>query len=203
MRKLHPSYEAFALEQQPKYGQTFVDWYKDNYKVGEVDLLQLLTERVQSTFGDRHAYGSYNLNADGTIKEFIFPSYFSDIFSKKLQLCKNIIMLKQGSNYSPYDMNYNLDIVADVMDMYEEIIFEICTTKNVGVCGLPNGNYHNGSVFSTEHYTFDGIENFKKELSTGEVIIYYFKINKDLTIEARMAKQERLTRKVLVEKMDY
>jgi hypothetical protein len=44
MRKPHPSYEMFIEEQKSKYGKTFLEWYAENQKFGDVDLLPKMQE---------------------------------------------------------------------------------------------------------------------------------------------------------------
>jgi len=186
MRKPHPSYEIFVKEQKPKYGETFTEWFSKNQKIGEVDFLKELQKR----------------NACYKESEFIgFPSehyisYFKDFFPKKLQLCQNLIGLLFSDDAL---IRYNLDIVADVMDLYEDAIQEICFRDNIYVTSMPAGYYKN-RVFNTENYNFKNLEEFKEEIETGIVMVYYFRILEDFSVEAMYFKYEPLTRKVIFEK---
>ena len=42
MRKLHPSYESFVKEHKPRYEKTFIEWFAENQKIGDIDLLEKL-----------------------------------------------------------------------------------------------------------------------------------------------------------------
>jgi hypothetical protein len=192
MRKLHPSYDAFIKEHTPKYGQSFMEWYLEYHKLGNVDLLEELTKKTQTSLRD------INSNVKFPNEEIVLPTYFTDFFMKKLQLCNNLITLKAHNDGR---MSYEIGKAADIMDLYEDVIQEICTRYNIGVCNLPSGLYRNGNVYHTSEYTFHTLWSLTEEIKSGEVVIYFFVVNEaDLSITVRMAKREPLTRKVLIEK---
>lgn len=186
MRKLHPSYEMFVKEQKPKYGATFLEWYAINHKLGDIDLLKELQEK-NKCYKESEFIGHPE-------EQHIY--YFKDFFTKKLQLCQNLcgILFSDDALF-----RYNLDVVADVMDLYEDVIQEICVIDNVYVCFSPSIIYKNRAC-NTDSFNFKTLDEFKEEISTGIVIMYHFKILEDFSIEARYFKWEPLTRKVLFEK---
>lgn len=184
MRKVHPSYEAFIREQKPKYGKTFFEWYAENYKIGDIDLLKELQSRNKYVVSSNEFFG-----LDET-----YVTYFKDFFSKKLQLCQNLIWFLTN-----HTVNYELNVVADIMDLYEDIIQEVCIKDNVYVCSMPNG-IHNGRPYSVDHFRFNNFDELKEEMSTGILIVYYFIVHEDFSISIRYHKREPLTRTVLFEK---
>jgi hypothetical protein len=188
MRKLHPSYEAFVKEQKPKYGKTFLEWYVSNHKVGDIDLLtELQKKNTCFVEGDFVGYPGFEEHA---------ITYFKDYFPKKLQICQSLI----ANMANGICVNYELDIVADIMDLYEDVIQEICISDNVYVTYLPSGIYGK-RTFQTQPFNFKDMDEFKEELSTGIVILYNFHIKEDFSINARYFKWEPLTRRVLVERI--
>ena len=123
MRKLHPSYEMFIKEQKPKYGYTFLEWYANNYKIGEIEILPELQKRNKN-FVETEFPGFNEEQSVGCFKDF---------FTKKLQLCSNLINgLVQGTQFEPM-IKYDMDVVADVMDLHEDIIQYICIMDNIYV----------------------------------------------------------------------
>lgn len=190
MRKLHPSYECFVKEHKPKYGEPFPLWYHNNYKIADVEILIAISQRTHDTV--RHH--SINRLQDD---DRLLYTYHSDFFMKKLQLCKNLLALLFDDNDI---QRYELGRAADVMDLYEDIIYEVCTRHNVGVCGLPSGFYKSKVLYVTAEHTFKDFEEFKDEMQSGEVVVYFFRVNDNNSITVRMAKREPLTRKVLTEK---
>lgn len=188
MRKVHPSYEVFIKEQKPKYGYTFLEWYDNNSKFGGVDILTELQNRNKS-FVETEFNGFYEEQSLGCFKDF---------FTKKLQLCSNVISsLNQGTNFDPI-IRYDLGVVADVMDLYEDIIQYICTMDNIFVSTLPTVLYKN-RVWNTKSSRFESFEEFKNETENGTVIVYSFRIIRTDVIEIRYEKREPLTRTVLFE----
>lgn len=186
MRKPHPSYELFMKEQKPKYEKTFIEWFSENQKIGDIDLLSELQKRNQ------HLKKS---EFEG-IFDIEYVTYFKDFFTKKLQLCQNLI----GSFvFSP--ISYGIDTVADIMDLYEDLIQEICTNENIYITTSPNG-IHNNRTYVTENYMFENYDEFIKEVQTGIIIIYCFKIFENKSIEVRYFKREPLTRKVIFERTE-
>lgn len=188
MRKLHPSYEMFIKEQQPKYGDTFLEWYANNYKIGEIEILPELQKRNKN-FVETEFPGFNEERSVGCFKDF---------FTKKLQLCSNLINgLVQGNQLEPM-IKYDMDVVADVMDLHEDIIQYICIMDNIYVSTLPTVLYKN-RVWNTKTIRFESFEEFKNETENGTVIVYSFKIIRKDIIEIRYEKREPLTRTVLFE----
>ena len=188
MRKVHPSYEAFVKEQKPKYGDTFLEWYGKNSKIGGVDILTELQKRNKS-FVETEFPG---FNEEQSI------GYFKDFFTKKLQLCSNVISsLVQGAQFEPI-IRYDIDVVADVMDLYEDIIQYVCMMDNIYVSALPTVLYKK-RVWNTKNFKFENFEDFKKETENGTVIVYNFRIIRKDIIEVRFEQREPLTRTVLFE----
>lgn len=191
MRKLHPSYEIFVKEQRPKYKQTFIEWYTENYKLGDIDLLQELQKKNKwFKEGDFIGY---------TEEHCVY--YFKDFFTKKLQLCQNLFSILFIEHQEPI-VKYGLDKVVDITDLYEEIIQEICVRDNVYVTYLPNGIYKD-MTFHTQEYVFKNFNELIEEISTGIIIVYNFKILDDLSINVRYFKREPLTRTVLFEAITH
>src|ERR1035437_2987630 len=187
MKKLHPSYEMFVREHKPKYGKTFLEWFAENEKIGEVDLLTFL----------RQKNSCFKKNDDlfpAIFYENISISYFSDFFTKQLDLCQNQIGIMVNEN-----INYEQGVVAKIMDMYEDIIQEICIRENVYVTHSPIG-YYRGNTFSTENVLYDNINDLKEEMSKGIMIVHYFRILENTKIQIKHFKREALTRTVLFEK---
>jgi len=184
MRKLHPSYEMFVKEQQPKYKEPFTIWFAENKIKEEVDILQIM---------QRNNKYSLPINEFGFC-ENVHINYFKDFFTKKLQLCEN--MFQNFMNCQP---TYDVDIAPNIADLYEDVIYEICTRDNVYVCWLPIIMYKN-SPRKTDVFKFNNLESFKEEISSGISIVYFFNINDDFSIDVRYFKYEPLTRNVLVEK---
>lgn len=188
MRKLHPSYESFVKEHTPKYGKTFIEWFADNQKIGDVDLLAKLQENNKCFIKNDFDFPGH------TFYEENYIPYFKDSFSKKLQLCQN-----QINNMITADVKYDLGSAADIMDLYEDIINEVCSRDNVYVCGLPSG-LHKNKPYTTSIFKYDSINDLIEELSSGIVIVYYFRVLDDFSIQIRYSKREPLTRTVLFEK---
>lgn len=188
MRTVHPSYEAFIKEQKPKYGHTFIDWYAINAKFQNIDFLSELQKR-NKFFVETEFQGFHEEQSVGCFKDF---------FTKKLQLCSNLINdLVPGNQFEPI-IKYDIDIVADVMDLYEDIIQYVCTMDNIYVSTLPTVLYKN-RVWNTKSIRFQSFEDFKNETENGTVIVYCFKIIRKDIIEIRYEKREPLTRTVLFE----
>ena len=188
MRKVHPSDEALVKEQKPKYGDTFLEWYGKNSKIGGVDILTELQKRNKS-FVETEFPG---FNEEQSI------GYFKDFFTKKLQLCSNVISsLVQGAQFEPI-IRYDIDVVADVMDLYEDIIQYVCMMDNIYVSALPTVLYKK-RVWNTKNFKFENFEDFKKETENGTVIVYNFRIIRKDIIEVRFEQREPLTRTVLFE----
>jgi hypothetical protein len=185
MRKPHPSYELFAKEQKPKYGNTFMEWYSENSKIGDSDILSELSKK-----NIKYRLGEFNGHVYSE-KEYI--GVFKDFFTKKLQLCNTLISYMANKPWQ-----YDFDIVADVMDVYEDVIQDVCTKDNIYVCGHPNVEY-NKSLCQTTVFKYRNFEELKTEMSTGLIIFYYFEVLDDFSIEARLFKWEPLTRTVLFE----
>lgn len=101
--------------------------------------------------------------------------------------------------FSP--ISYGIDTVADIMDLYEDLIQEICTNENIYITTSPNG-IHNNRTYVTENYMFENYDEFIKEVQTGIIIIYCFKIFENKSIEVRYFKREPLTRKVIFERTE-
>jgi hypothetical protein len=187
MRKLNPAYEMFIKEQVPKYKDTFIDWFLKNQKIGDLDFLGEIKKRnfyYNTYFGDTNIYINEN-----------YACYFKDFFTKKMQLIENVF---QQIAYTEKN-TYNLDIVANIMDLHEDVINEICTNDNVYVCDLPNGS-HNNRGYITGIQNFDNFSLLQEEFSTGVSIVYCFKIFDNFSIDLRYYKREPLTRKVLFER---
>ncbi len=184
MRKPHPGYDSFIKEQKPKYGTTFLEWYKENYKIGEIDLLSEFNKRNQCFT---------QTDWPGLLEETYFY-YYKDFLTKKLQLCHSLI-----SHMHNEPLEYELGVVADVMDLYEDVIQEICIRDNVYVCKMPSGIY-NKRNFHSEKFRFNTFDELKEEMATGLTFIYHFKIFDDFSIEVRYFKWEPLTRTVLFER---
>lgn len=181
MRQVHPSYEMFVDKQVPKYGKSFIDWYSENQNFGGVNFLDELNRRT-NTANSNYSYST--------------PTCYFDFFTKKLIVCKGI--LDNVLNYST-QMKYGIDRVADIMDLYEDVIQTICEHSNVGLCQAPSGIY-NSQAFTTSYETFYNLDAFKTYLSTGIVIIYHFYIMNDRSIQCRTFKHEVITRNVIFEK---
>lgn len=189
MRKLYPGYEEFVKEQKPKYGKTFIEWFFENHKVGDVDLLEEISKRNICPVENNDFPEFYTQMHIG---------YFKDFFTKKLQLCFNLISFMTNEN-----IRYELDVVADIMDLYEEIIQEICIRDNIYVCGLPSGFFH-GNTYTTSIHDFKNFNELKQEFETGTIIIFYFKIAENGAIEIRYSKREQaITRSVLFERVNH
>ena len=188
MRKLHPSYEGFIKEHKPKYGKTFLEWFSDNQKIGDIDLLKTLQENNKNFQKNDYDFPEHTFYEERPV------SYFKDCFSKKLQLCQNQIIHIFGTN-----TRYDLGIIADVMDLYEDVINEICSRDNVYVCGGSSG-LHNGNLYTTLSFSYDNFNDLIEELSSGIIIVYYFRILDNFSIQIRYHKREPLTRTVLFEK---
>src|SRR4051812_19012418 len=104
MRQVHPSYNIFMNQQVPKYGKTFVDWFYENEIFGGINFLDELNRRTYAA-NSNHGYS--------------VPSCYFDFFTKKLILCKSILHMSiTDYNYPP--LKYGMDVVADIMDLYEE-----------------------------------------------------------------------------------
>jgi hypothetical protein len=194
MRTPHSSYECYISKQKPKYGTTFIDWYYENNKISGAYILDEINKRS----GESHMDYLKNYGYDESQNYY---SYHRDFFMKKLQLCHNLIQVKSNECGLDY-MSYGINTVADIMDIYEDIICEVCLGINVGVCSLPSGIYTNGSIYVTKDKTFNSLDELKTELSTGEVVVYYFMVNENHSIKVRMAKKELLTRKVFTERVN-
>lgn len=187
MRKLHPSYEIFVKEQRPKYGKTFTEWYSENYKIGDIELLPELCKKNKcflSTEYNGHIYFE---------EEGLYC--FKDFFTKKLQLC-SVLMSQMVHN----PITYELGIVSDITDLYEDVIQEICTNDNVSVTILPSGKTKHFAYTTTIQEVFVNIDELKEEFLSGEIIVYDFFILENFRISIRYFKRELLTRNVLVEK---
>jgi len=191
MRKLHPSYETFVKEQKPKYSKTFIEWFVENKNIGDVDLLKKLQE--SNTYFKKNDFDF----PGHTFYEEKDISYFKDSFPKKLQLCQNQINIMTDSNFK-----YELGVVADIMDLYEDVINEVCSRDNVYVCWLPSGLYKN-NPFTTLDFPYENINDLIEELSSGIIIVYYFRILENSSIRIRYYKREPLTRTVLFEKENF
>lgn len=187
MRQLHPSYENFIKKQQPMYEKTFMEWYAENYTIGEQNLLQHISKLNQKI--------TVNEFGGMLIKDIVHVTYYRDYFTKKLQLCETLISFMIREN-----ITYELDKIANVMDSYEDLIEYICSSENICVGQYPNGIY-NGMNYTTEKYTFENINALKEELKTGLVIVNFFIINEDSSVMARYFKYEPLTRNVLTERI--
>lgn len=188
MRKPHPSYEQFIKEQKPKYGETFIDWYVNNHKIGDVDILREISNKtcdIQGPITDR-------------FESFHCPTYYRDAFLKKLQLCSNLVYLLFNDSYGVF--KYDIDEVANIMDYYEDIIFTIVFNPNVGVCAMPSATGQNNRNFSTSEVKYKNLDDFKEDLNSGEIAVYLFTVESDYSIKVRMWKREPLTRNVMVEK---
>ena len=194
---LHPSYNKFVKEQKPKYGKTFVEWYEQNREANGVDILKVLIAGRERVF---ESPIETTIGLDGGLLESQFlpevPTYFLDVFTKKLQLCKNL--LNSIGNYP----TYSPEVAVEIMDLYEDIIYEISTRQNVGVSWMTSGLYKKGVTYHVMTQQFANIEDFKNELVTGEVVVYFFGIRESGAIICRMAKREVLTRKILTEKSE-
>lgn len=185
MRKPHPGYAQFIKEQKPKYGQTFLEWYAENWKIGDIELLPELLQKNQK-FCPNEFNGQVYFE-----KEPI--GFFKDFFTKKLQLCNTLISWMVNE-----PLNYDFDKVADIMDVYEDVIQEVSTRENIYVCALPTASF-GPRVCLTEVHNYSNFNALKEEISTGVVIFYHFRILDNLSINARFFKWEPLTRTVLFE----
>jgi len=188
MRKLHPSYESFVKEHKPRYEKTFIEWFAENQKIGDIDLLEKLQKSNKYFKKNNYDFPEY------TFYEEEHVPYFKDCFSKKLQLCQNQINFMVTS-----DIKYELGMAADIMDLYEDVINEICSRDSVYVCQLPSGLYKN-NPYTTSDFTYNNIDDLNEELSSGIIIVYYFRILDNSSIRIRYYKREPLTRTVLFEK---
>jgi len=186
MRKPHPSYESFVKEQYPKYGETFIEWYAKNHKINNEHILSFIDGQTNHVFRQNDEFQ-------------LFVYYRRDYFTKKLQLCSNLLNTKMH-DIGQVGMTYGLDKLADIMDLYEELIQYISTQHNIGVCSLPSGLYSNGSTYTTGEHTFRNLAEFTEYSTSGEVVVYYFKVLEDFSLLIRMTKREPLTRNVLFEK---
>lgn len=182
MRKVHPSYEIFVKEQKPKYGDTFLEWYSKNSKIEGIDILKELQNKNKN-FVETDFPGFNEEQSIGCFKDF---------FTKKLQLCSNIIKSLVPENQFNPIIKYDLDVVADVMDLYEDIIQYVCTMDNIFVSTLPNVLYKK-RVWNVKSIQFANFEDFKNETENGTVIVYNFRILRKDTIEVRYEKREPLT----------
>ena len=190
MRQLHPSYEGFVKKQIPKYGKTFLEWYSENKTIDEVDALKFF-QKTNKVCSEKIDFAPFSYYVEEPV------TYHKDSFPKKLQLCHNLIAseLIQGSN-----TNYGLDVVADIMDLYEDIIYEVSKRDNVYVSYFPSG-YLNGRVYQADWVEFDTYNDLLEEFSSGISIVYLFRINENKKIQMRYYKREPLTRCVLVERL--
>lgn len=187
MRQPHSSYEFLIKKQKPKYEISFVDWYEKFSKIGDKNVLDFLKESDNFI---RETAAALDFS------KIKIQSFFKDCFGKKLQLCENILITIKTQN-----LFYGIDIVADVMDIYEDAIQLIATEQNIAVCWLPSGVCNNQEVYTTGYHDFENFNDFVTYCSDGFVIIYLFYITPDKRIVIRSAKKEvPITREVIFEK---
>ena len=204
MKYPHSSYDAFIKKQIPNSTDfvSFVDWYENNKKVGDFLILDTVSEKTRNCMTHPLEGGFESFSSSMTKRP---APYYKDFFLKKLQLCENILNLKKYG-YSVEDLTqelqYELEIAAKIMDLYETIIHEISTKYSVAVCYAPRGIDENKRGFETKDETFKNFDEFMDFLSTGLVVVYWFYVKSDFSICCQCYKWESLTRKVLVEKQN-
>lgn len=183
MRKPHPSYEMFLAVQKPKYEMTFVDWYKSNCTFSGISTLDLI----------------YNTS----FQFYETSSCFKDPFAKKLIICDKLFQYMISVNDfggNPEVMKYSLGNLANIMDVYEDIIELIVSSNNVQVTSMPSGFFKKDFAFTVEFVSFDSFEQLKDYFENGFIIVYSFTILENGVINMRAFKHEPLTRRVIFEK---